>query len=432
MRILLINQNWFAPELRALGHDVLTCGMRPHLEYQVRKAIIRIDDLLTQLPGGFIPDRIVWLDNSGANTILGLEDCDIPCVMYSVDTHHHYSRHAASAYGFDHVCCAQKDLLAHFHESLTPTSWLPLWASEHLEPSDQKNFGAVFVGTLNPRLNPARVAFFETMQKIIPIEVLEGHFPSIFPHAEIVLNQTVKGDLNFRVFEAMMSGALLLTERSGNGLFDLFTDGTHLVTYTAQDPNDAADKVRSLLANPTLMRTIAQQGRAEILARHTAMQRAQMLEAILLNLSKRERTPQRHYGAMAELLAMSTSSENRSTVLSNYCSTLAISSALRGLHEGAPPSDSSTLRFVSACLRHDILFRDGLGARAIDEFAEALPHVPIFSLLKLRALLNNGKVHEARTIAELVAKDGKTEDVFQAAERAATLLIEQLPMMTNS
>jgi hypothetical protein len=62
MRILLINQNWFAPELRALGHDVLTCGMRPHLEYQIRQAIIRIDDLLTQLPGGFTPDRIVWLD----------------------------------------------------------------------------------------------------------------------------------------------------------------------------------------------------------------------------------------------------------------------------------------------------------------------------------------------------------------------------------
>jgi hypothetical protein len=270
------------------------------------------------------------------------------------------------------------------------------------------------------------------MQRIIPIEVLEGHFPSIFPHAEIVLNQTVKGDLNFRVFEAMMSGALLLTERSGNGLFDLFTDGTHLVTYTAQDPNDAADKVRSLLAQPTLMRTIAQQGREEVLARHTAMQRAQMLEAILLNLSKRERTPQRHYGAMAELLAVSTSSESHAIELSSYCSVLAISSALRALREGAQPSDTSTLRVVSTCLRHDILFRDGLGARTIGEFAEALPHIPIFSLLKLRELLNNGKIQEARSIAELVSKDGKTEDVFLAAERAATLLIEQLPMMTSS
>lgn len=432
MRILLINQNWFAPELRALGHEVLTCGMRPHLEHQIRHSIIRIDELLTLLPGGFTPDRIVWLDNSGANTILALEDCEIPCLMYSVDTHHHHIRHAAAASLFDHVCCAQKDLLPLFDESGTPVSWLPLWASEHIEPSAQKRFGAVFVGTLNPRLNPARVAFFESLQKMISIEVLEGHFPSIFPHAEIVLNQTVKGDLNFRVFEALMSGALLITERTGNGLFDLFTEDKHLVTYTPQDPSAAADRVQSMLAQPTLMRTIAQQGRAEVLARHTAMHRARMLAEILLNLNKRVRTPQRHYGAMLELIALSASAENRAVELSCYCSSLAIASALRALHEGAQLSDTHILNIVNACLRHDILFKDGLGAQAINQYAEALPHVSIFSLLKLRTLLNHGKVHEAQAIAKLVSKDGRTEDVFSAAERAATLLIERLPMMTNS
>ncbi len=415
-----------------MGHDVLTCGMRPHLEYQIPNAIIRIDELLTRLPGGFTPDRIVWLDNSGANTILGLEDCEIPCVMYSVDTHHHFMRHAAAAAGFDHVCCAQKDLIPHFSDSRTPTSWLPLWASEYMEPSEHKLHNAVFVGTLNPRLNPARVAFFKAMQGIIPIEVLEGHFPSIFPHAEIVLNQTVKGDLNFRVFEAMMSGAVLLTERASNGLFDLFTEGMHLVTYTPHDADDAADKVRSLLAQPTLMRTIAQQGRAEILARHTAGHRARILEDILINISKRERTPQRYYGAVAELFAISVSSEHTSREVSSHTSTLAIRCALRALHEGAQPSEANILRIVNACLRHDILVRDGLGSHAIDEFAEALPHISIFSLLKLRSLLNRGKVHEARTLAQLVSEHAQTEDIFLAAERAATSLIEQLPMMTTT
>ncbi len=411
---------------------MLTCGMRPHLEHQIQQAFIRIDDLLKQLPGGFAPDRIVWLDNSGANTIIGLEDCEIPCLIYSVDTHHHHVRHTAAAHGFDHVCCAQSDLLARFNESGTPVSWLPLWASEYIEPSDQKRFGAVFVGTLNPQLNPARVAFFEAMQRMIPIEVLEGHFPSIFPHAEIVLNQTVKGDLNFRVFEAMMSGALLVTERSGNGLFDLFTEGTHLITYTPQDPCDAANTVQSLLAQPNRMRTIAQQGRAEILARHTAIHRARLLEEILLNLKKRARTPERHYGAMVDLLVLSSSLQNHALELSGHCSSLAISSALRALREGAQPLGTSTLHIVNTCLRHDILFRDGQGAQAINQYAEALPHISIFSLLKLRSLLNHGRIQEALTVAKLVSKEGKTEDIFSTAERAATLLIEQLPLMTNS
>lgn len=429
MRILLINQNWFAPELRALGHEVLTCGMRPHLEYQIPQAIITISELLTQLPGGFSPDCIVWLDHSGPITVLGLEDIDVPCLMYSVDTHHHHFRHAASALGFDHVCVAQKDLMHYFADSQTPTSWLPLWASEYVERSDTKKHGAVFVGTLNAQLNPRRVEFFETMRQIIPIEVLEGHFPSIFPHAEIVINQTVKGDLNFRVFEAMMCGALLLTERSGNGLLELFEDGTHIVTYTPNDPHDAADKARSLLANPPLMRTIAQQGRAEILAKHTSMHRAQTLEGILRTLPKRERTPHRHFGAMVNLASISASSEQRNIELSGYASAFALRCALRGLREGAVPSDTTTSHIVNACLRHDLLFRDGLGAQTIGEFADALPQATIFSLLKLRSLLNSGKEREARALAETVHKDIRVEDAFLLAERAATFLIEQLPTM---
>jgi hypothetical protein len=411
-----------------MGHEVLTCGMRPHLEYHIPQSIITLGELLSQLPGGFTPDRIVWHDHSGPITVLGLEDAEAPCLMYSVDTHHHHLRHAASALGFDHVCVAQRDLMHHFADSQTPTSWLPLWASEYVECSQIKKHGAVFVGTLNAQLNPRRVEFFETLRQMIPIEVLEGHFPSIFPHAEIVLNQTVKGDLNFRVFEAMMCGALLLTERSGNGLLELFEDGTHLVTYTPNDPLDAADKVRTLLSNPTLMRAIAHQGREEILAKHTSLHRAQRLEAILRTLRKRERTPHRHYGAMTNLFSISTSAEQKNMELSGYTSAFALRCALRGLRDGAIPSDFTTSSIINACLRHDILFRDGLGARTISEFADALPDTTIFSLLKLRSLLNSGKEQEARTLALTVHKDICVEDTFLLAEKAATFLIEQLPM----
>ncbi|MFN4896209.1 MAG: glycosyltransferase [Pseudomonadota bacterium] len=429
MRILLINQNWFAPELRSMGHEVLTCGLQPHLEYRLPKALISIDELLTELPNGFAPDRIVWLDNSGPSAVLGLEDCDIPCTMYSVDTHHHYVRHSAIATGFDHVCIAQKDLIPYFNDSETPTSWLPLWASEYVEASDSKRYGAVFVGTLNRQLNPARVAFFEAMQQLISIEVLEGHFPSIFPNAEIVLNQTVKGDLNFRVFEAMMCGALLITERSGNGLLELFEDGKHLITYTPQDSNDAAGKVSSLLAIPKIMRRIAQQGRDEILAKHQAIHRACELDDILRRMKKRAVSPHRHYGATANLSSASISLEKRNFGLSHYASSLAIQSALRALREGAQPSAADRTRIIGTCLRHDMLFRDGLGNEALEVFADAVPDHSIFLLLKLRSLLNKGKLQEARAFAQTVAADISAEDAFHAAEHAAAVLIEQLPLV---
>jgi hypothetical protein len=143
MQILLINQNWFATELRDFGHHVVSTGFAKHLDYVLQSPIIDINHLLALLPAGFSPDRIVWFDNSAPVTVLGLEDCPIPTLMYSVDTHHHHVLHSYVASSFDHVFVAQKDYISSFSVRNTPCSWLPLWASELIEPSEQKQYGSV-------------------------------------------------------------------------------------------------------------------------------------------------------------------------------------------------------------------------------------------------------------------------------------------------
>lgn len=415
-----------------MGHEVLTCGMRPHLEYVIEQSVIHLDELLRRLSNQFTPDCILWLDNSGPICVLGFEDCQIPCAFYSVDTHHHHVRHAAIAGCFDHIFVAQKDFLPNFDEYGTPASWLPLWASEYYEPSTEKKYPVAFVGTLNPKLNPARVEFFSRLQELIPITVLEGHFPSIFPHAEIVLNQTVKGDLNFRVFESLMSGSLLLTEHTGNGLFDLFEEGKHLVTYTPRDPHDAAEKVSSLLATPNRIREIGAAGRAEVLSHHTARPRAEVVVEVLQRLSKRPADPRRHLGTMMNLVAISLASEQGALVLSERSSVLALESAKRSLHEGSPLSDLFVAQVVRTCLRHDIKFRDSLGARVLAQYAEAYPQLPVFGLLQMRALLNAGDIAAAREISRRVVPLASPDEAFSTAERAANLFIEQIPGIATS
>ena len=413
-----------------MGHEVLTCGMRPHVEYVIEQPIIHIDELLQRLADRFIPDCIVWLDHSGPIGILGFEDCQIPCVLYSVDTHHHHARHAAMAGCFDHIFIAQKDYIHHFNEHGTPTSWLPLWASERIEPSNEKKYGVTFVGTLDRTLNPARVEFFEKMKELIPIEVIQGHFPSIFPHAEIVLNQTVKGDLNFRVFEAMMSGAMVLTERTGNGLLELFEDGRHLITYEARNPHDAAQRAQSLLDDPARMRTIAAHGRAEVLARHTEHHRAVVVEQVLRAVTKRSRDPRRHFGVMINLLCLSVACDSREPHLSRNSSDLALQSAQRALREGASLTDFDAIQLLKACLRHDNKWHDGEGSKTIASFAEAFPHVSIFSLLTVRSLLNSGLTKEAYDFTQRFAPGLATDDALSVADRAAHAILQQLEPST--
>lgn len=422
MNILLLNQNWFANELRSMGHTVLTCGTAPHLEHRIPSNLIAIDDLLRGLPHGFSPDRIVWLDNSAPCLIVGLEDCPIPKVLYSVDTHHHHQRHSFLAASFDHVLTAQRDFISHLAVSDSPISWMPLWAPEYVERSDDKRFGATFVGTLNRDLNPARVDFFDALAKLIPIHITAGYYPNIFPHAEIVVNQTVKGDLNFRVFEAMMCGSLVLTERTENGLLELFREDEHLATYTPRDPYNAADKVRALMSNTSRMRAMADAGRDEILAKHTMLHRAIELEKLLGSLRSRTPSPNRYYSAWIALSLDSHLFEPANPAASAHFAHMALNAADKALALGAPPSTEQIALAVRGCIQHDRVLGGDRGACLIAAFAHAFPDLYIFSLLRVRTLLNNGKQQEAVKLAQSIS-DSPPEHTFYQAEYAASLIL---------
>jgi hypothetical protein len=424
MRILLINQTWFTKELRDMGHEVYSCGASPHLDITLPSPVVHIDQLLHALPNGFRPDRIVWLDNSAPMGIIGVEDCEIPSLFYSIDTHHHYATHSHVATCFDHALVAHKDYISELTQYGTPTTWLPLWASEYVESSSAKKYGAVFVGTLNRQLNPERVDFFERLQQIVPIEVLTGHFPSIFPFAEIVVNQTVKGDLNFRVFEAMMCGSLLLTEEAGNGLLEIFKDGAHLVTYTRGDAEGAAQKIKDLLANPSRMRSIANAGREEILAKHLPIHRAKTIEDILTKLNRRERPASRHYGAALSLISMSCLIEELNRAIACEITRLSFEAVRRGLLENARPNSMQSAFIMKICLKHDALTKQSDGAKLIKQFADTFPESQLFSLLRIRALLNEGKMSEASRHAQELATTTPLEVTFSTAEQTAQCLLE--------
>jgi hypothetical protein len=331
-------------------------------------------------------------------------------------------RHSFLASAFDHVLTAQKDYIPQLQTSLSPVSWMPLWAPQYVEKSADKKFGAAFVGTLNPALNPNRVAFFDALGKLIPMHITTGYYPEIFPHAEIVVNQTVKGDLNFRVFEAMMCGALLLTEKTENGLLELFQDGHHLVTYTARDAHDAAEKVRAIMESKPRMRAIAEAGRDEVLAKHTMQHRAVQLEKLLVSLESLPPSPQRYYNAMISLSLDSQLYESLHLAACGQFAHMSLDAAERAIELGTPPTDGQAALLVRGCIHHDRILGDNRGARIIAELAEMFPDRHIFSLLKVRTLLNSGKLAEAKKLA-LQISSASPEQTFYEAERAAHLIL---------
>ncbi|MDD2943329.1 MAG: glycosyltransferase, partial [bacterium] len=234
MRILLLNQTWFADELTALGHQVVSVGWRgEHFDVKLNSPLQSAMQLFEEFRSrGFVAERIVYYDDSGPMTFSGVEDLPVPTVFYSVDAHHHIAWHEYFARCFDLTLVAQKGYLERFSRSVAGAQWFPLWSSVFAEPDEEKTIPVCFRGTLDEQLHPERAHFFKRFKNFLPIDSAEGSFVEPFTKSEIVVNQAVKDDLNFRVFESMMCGPLLITPHlPQSGMEMLFREGEHYVSY---------------------------------------------------------------------------------------------------------------------------------------------------------------------------------------------------------
>lgn len=277
---------------------------------------IQINELLKIADATKKIDRVVYFDDSRAPCVLGFEECQVPAVFYSIDVHHHYNWHKFFGATFQRIMIAQKDYLSHvsFCWDENPSkriSWLPLWAPIAMEPVKPKTIAVSFRGTLNDKLHPLRLKFFRTLGERLAVDYAEGPYSDVYPRSKIVVNQSVSGDLNFRVFEGMMAGALVVTPYVSNGQTELFDDRVDFVVFERDNVDQAEHVINYYLQNEDQRTKIAAAGREKVLKYHSAKARAIDLERIL----KEEILPLRsvyNYSAAAwiYLLFMTVEAEN--------------------------------------------------------------------------------------------------------------------------
>jgi len=423
MNLLLINQYWFASEWREAGHKVLSIGRYPYLDVEIPLGVSNINEILSEYCGGFQPDRIVIFDDSSPLTIFGLDELDIPQFFYSVDTHHHYERHREFIGAVDEVWTAQSDYIEYLEGLGGKVGWMPLWASVQYDGSTHKEIDACFVGTLNPLLNPKRVEFFNRLKSRSPITVTTGSFQTIFPTARMIVNQTVKQDLNFRVFEAMMSGSLLLTERIGNGLFQLFSDSVHLVTYAPDDDIEAADKIAYYVDHKEEARQIGEAGREEIIRAHLPHHRAQTLLSAISSLT-RNRTGNRHLSMMSNHIFLAIGRRELSSTVLRLEALAAGAIALeRAMLSGENITLPQATLAAIGCLEYDALQGSTIGYRLLSKAAEVWRDCPILQLVHIWQLSRAGHTQDALRFAESTF-GGKTEDVCAQACEVTDMILQ--------
>jgi hypothetical protein len=113
-----------------------------------------------------------------------------------------------------------------------------------------------------------------------------------YQRSRVVFNASINGDLNMRFFEAMGAGALLVTDRIGNGQEDLFIEGQHYAGYT--DERSAIDTIRYYLTHEDERRAIANKARDLVLKEHRYEDRFRLVKDAVGTLGQARPAPVRH------------------------------------------------------------------------------------------------------------------------------------------
>ena len=212
----------------------------------------------------------------------------IPTAFYSMDPHAYRVQHVRRTHveTFDHVLVAQKDYLPFYKEAgCGEAIWLPLAADPEIFKSTpmKEAFDLCFVGT--PRPGSERQSFLDQVK--VKLEGYRTYFGGAFLRdmvrihnsSKTVLNRSNLGELTMRVFEALSCGRLLLTDRIGNGLRELFTDETHLIMY--EDVDDLVELFKYYVERQDDRARIGHKGQEEVHAKHTYDQRADEILKVL-------------------------------------------------------------------------------------------------------------------------------------------------------
>lgn len=202
---------------------------------------------------------------------------DIPVVWYGIDTHVATNHHVNRSSKYDVVFLAQRKYLQLFKNA----RWLPLACDPEIHFGNKdspKHNDVTFVGNYNNGAHNKRTQLLSSLQFNVKLNVKKNLWnrdvTKEYENSYIIFNCSLAGDLNMRVFEALASGSMVLTDRiDESGCSEFFQDGVHLKYY--RNEQEMIEHAKYYLAHSNQRNIIASAGQDEVLRNHTYTHRYQ-------------------------------------------------------------------------------------------------------------------------------------------------------------
>lgn len=252
--------------LTELGHTVRELNLPPGL--------VRLGPHL----GSFQPDLLIQQETLGPRTVildLGLVSC--PKVFWSIDTHLNSFWHRYYGRLFDLVCSTQQHWLPWLQGRDLQAVWLPWSGVQRPTRSWEGRRALSFVGRVTPE-RPVRGWFLDLLATQDGFEAVDGlaHAAMLdrYDRTKIVPNESIFGEINFRLFEAASCGCAVVNPDIP-GLDELFAPGEEVAVY--RDGAELVHWLGRLRAGDVSARLMGARARSRVLRDHLPRQRAQSL-----------------------------------------------------------------------------------------------------------------------------------------------------------
>jgi hypothetical protein len=233
---------------------------------------------------GVAPDLVLQMESLGPRCLVtGLDGLDCPAMLWCVDPHLNAYWHGAYARLFDLTCSTQLASVPLLRErGAWDVRWLPTFGHGSACPDHTaRAWDAAFVGRLTAG-RPARAWMVRLLEERCAGYALAvrqglafGEMMALYRDARIIPNESILGEVNFRLFEGASCGSLVLSQALGEEQEALFAPGREFDTYG--DAVELDEKLAMYLKNPRLTQAMGRAARERVLAEHTALHRARRI-----------------------------------------------------------------------------------------------------------------------------------------------------------
>ena len=210
-----------------------------------------------------------------------LEKIKCVTIAYFIDVHLELEQRLIFSNFFDYVFVAQKTYIAFFerYRNIKKNKeknifWLPLACDTkvHFKDGLKRTIDVSFVGQINKISGKDRYDIINKVLKNFKTNNYKKFYKKsemgkIYSKSKIVFNKSINGDLNMRFFEALCSGALLVTDKINSSIGNLFLNRIHYIHYNSSQ--DAIDKINYYLKYSSKRKLIARRGQKLAIRSHT-------------------------------------------------------------------------------------------------------------------------------------------------------------------